>query len=90
MGSDLEGRLSLGERIGALRRSIEQTARQCGRDPGQIRFILVTKTVAPLKVRQAFEAGVSDFGENRVQELLEKKKQLPRSNSTETNVFTQK
>lgn len=37
----------------------------------------MTKTVPPERLREAFEAGVRDFGENRVQELLAKKPQLP-------------
>ena len=45
--------------------------------PEGVRFLLVTKTVGEDRVREAFEAGVSDFGENRVQELLAKKKKLP-------------
>lgn len=39
--------------------------------------MLVTKTVSVERIREAFEAGHRDFGENRVQELLEKKPQLP-------------
>lgn len=37
----------------------------------------MTKTVPPDKLREAFGAGVLDFGENRVQELLGKKSELP-------------
>ena len=39
--------------------------------------MLVTKTVSVERIREAFEAGHRDFGENRVQELLEKKPGLP-------------
>jgi len=37
----------------------------------------VTKNVAIDRIQKAFEAGIRDFGENRVQELLEKKPHLP-------------
>lgn len=72
----------LGEMVGniaRLRDSIESTARRAGRPPAEIKFILVTKTVAPQTIEEAFLAGVTDFGENRVQELLSKKKLLPSS-----------
>lgn len=39
--------------------------------------MLVTKSVPPERVREAFEAGARDFGENRVQEFLRKKNGLP-------------
>lgn len=39
--------------------------------------MLVTKTVSVERIREAFEAGHRDFGENRVQELVEKKPELP-------------
>ncbi|MBI3306889.1 MAG: YggS family pyridoxal phosphate-dependent enzyme [Candidatus Omnitrophica bacterium] len=69
--------MTIAEKISSLRSSIDETARKAGKNPGQIKLILVTKTVSPDKIGQAFETGVSDFGENRVQELIEKKKQLP-------------
>lgn len=39
--------------------------------------MLVTKTVGVDRIREAFEAGARDFGENRVQELRAKKPGLP-------------
>lgn len=39
--------------------------------------MLVTKSVPPEAIREAFEAGECDFGENRVQEFLGKKSGLP-------------
>jgi uncharacterized pyridoxal phosphate-containing UPF0001 family protein len=41
---------------------------------GQVRLIAVSKQVALAPMRLAYEAGVRDFGESRVQELQEKKK----------------
>ena len=38
----------------------------------------MTKNVPVEKIREAYEAGAKDFGENRVQELLTKKSELPR------------
>lgn len=44
--------------------------------PPQVRLIAITKQVSVEKMRQAYEAGVRDFGENRLQEALSKQEQL--------------
>jgi pyridoxal phosphate enzyme (YggS family) len=55
---------------------IEEIACRCGRDPRAIRLIAVTKTFPPELVRIAYQCGLRDFGENRVQEFTEKQRQL--------------
>jgi pyridoxal phosphate enzyme (YggS family) len=55
-----------------VRARLEQAARTAGRDPASIRLLAVSKTFPPDAVRAAFEAGQLDFGENRVQEGLQK------------------
>jgi pyridoxal phosphate enzyme (YggS family) len=47
-------------------------ARSSRRDPASIRLIAVSKTFPIEAVRAAYEAGQRDFGENRVQEGLQK------------------
>ncbi|MBI3313375.1 MAG: YggS family pyridoxal phosphate-dependent enzyme [Candidatus Omnitrophica bacterium] len=69
--------MPIAEKISALRDSIEEAARKAERRPEEIKLVLVTKTVSAGRIEEAFRAGICDFGENRVQELLEKKKQLP-------------
>ncbi|MFZ4664886.1 MAG: YggS family pyridoxal phosphate-dependent enzyme [Prochlorotrichaceae cyanobacterium] len=44
--------------------------------PSPVRLIAVTKTVSVAKMRLAYAAGIRDFGENRVQEALDKQTQL--------------
>jgi PLP dependent protein len=44
--------------------------------PNHVRIIAVTKTVEPERMREAYQAGVRDFAENRLQEALNKQKQL--------------
>lgn len=44
--------------------------------PPHVRLIAVTKQVAIEKMREAYAAGVRDFGENRLQEALAKQEQL--------------
>src|ERR1043166_6743351 len=42
-----------------------------------VKLIAVSKTQAPEKIREAYDAGQRLFGENRVQEMLQKHEQLP-------------
>lgn len=41
------------------------------------RLLVVTKTFSPERIMEAYESGYRAFGENKVQELLEKKEKLP-------------
>ena len=59
-------------RYEAVRRRVADAADACGRDPGEIAVIAVTKTVGVPEIREAVAAGMNDFGENRVQEFLGK------------------
>lgn len=45
--------------------------------PFNCQLIIVTKTHPPEIIREAYEAGLRHFGENKVQELVDKKDQLP-------------
>lgn len=59
-------------RYEAVRRHVADAADVSGRDPGDVRIVAVTKTVGIGDIRQALDAGIVDFGENRVQEFLGK------------------
>ena len=69
------------ERLARVRRSIETSASRAGRDPGEIKLIAVSKTHPSETLRQAIKAGVSDLGENRVQEADEKISELGRDSA---------
>jgi pyridoxal phosphate enzyme (YggS family) len=58
--------------IAWVRREIGEAARRVGRSPGEITLVAVSKTVAVELVEIAYNLGVSDFGENRVQDALPK------------------
>jgi PLP dependent protein len=62
----------IGANLAAVRVRLERAARAAGRDPGSIRLIAVSKTFGLDHVRAAAAAGQADFGENRVQEALQK------------------
>jgi PLP dependent protein len=64
--------LSIADRLSEVRARIDAAARRAGRDPSSIRLVAVSKTFPIDAVRQAYAAGHRDFGENRVQEALDK------------------
>ena len=57
--------------------NIEKYAAQAGVDPKGITLVAVSKTKPASAVLEAYDAGIRMFGENRVQEFLEKKELLP-------------
>jgi PLP dependent protein len=59
-------------RLAAVRERIARAAGRAGRDPAAVRLIAVSKTFDAEHVRAAAEAGQIDFGENKVQEAVEK------------------
>jgi PLP dependent protein len=63
---------SIADRLTDVRSRIAAAARSAGRDPSSVRLIAVSKTFSLDLVREAWAAGQRDFGENRVQEALQK------------------
>ncbi|MGE0229609.1 MAG: YggS family pyridoxal phosphate-dependent enzyme [Dehalococcoidia bacterium] len=59
-------------RLAEIRAAIGRACEQSGRDPGDVTLIGVTKTFSVDSIAEAMAAGLRDFGENRVQELLPK------------------
>jgi hypothetical protein len=58
----------IADRVAAVRERIARAAERAARPPGDVRLVAISKTYPPQAVREAFAAGVRDFGENRVQE----------------------
>jgi len=56
----------------AVKARIEAAAKQCGRDANDIELLAVSKTFGADAVRSAHAAGQRAFGENYVQEAVEK------------------
>ncbi|WP_238267546.1 YggS family pyridoxal phosphate-dependent enzyme [Cupriavidus pauculus] len=56
----------------AVKNDIAAAAQQAGRSAADVRLLAVSKTVSPAGVREAFDAGQRAFGENYVQEGLDK------------------
>jgi pyridoxal phosphate enzyme (YggS family) len=64
--------MSIAQSIAAVREKISAAAIRAGRDPREITLMAVTKTVDPGPIREAYDAGIRIFGENRVQEFASK------------------
>lgn len=59
-------------RLADVRARIARAAGRAGRDPASIRLVAISKTFSADYVRAAAGAGQVDFGENKVQEALQK------------------
>jgi len=65
------------ENLRFIKERIQIAAAKRGVSPEDITLIAVTKTVSAEMVRAAWDLGVTDFGENRVQDALPKIQTLP-------------
>lgn len=81
------GVMSIPENIARVREQIEAAAYQAGREPNEVSLMAVTKTVAPDRIREAYEAGVRLFGENRVQEFAGKAQALAAMGNAEWHMI---
>ena len=58
--------------LAAIRARIQTVCAECGRDPGEIRLLPVSKTVPADRLHFAYDAGIRLLGENKVQEAYDK------------------
>ncbi|HXA57168.1 MAG TPA: YggS family pyridoxal phosphate-dependent enzyme [Candidatus Acidoferrum sp.] len=63
---------AIAENLHAIREKIATAAQRAKRDPGEITLVAVSKTFPAEAVHQAVSAGITHFGENRVQEAESK------------------
>jgi pyridoxal phosphate enzyme (YggS family) len=68
---------TIGERVAMLRARVDRVAEAAGRPAGSVAILGVTKTQPRDAVLAAIEAGLSDVGENYLQEAREKYVDLP-------------
>lgn len=62
----------LRQRLERVRQEIAAAAQKAGRDPAEITLVGVSKEVLPAAALAAYQAGLMDLGENRVDGLLGK------------------
>lgn len=65
------------ENLEQVKKNIRDACLAAGRDPGEVTLIAVSKTKPTELLQEAYDAGVRDFGENKVQEIMDKYPQLP-------------
>ena len=67
----------ISEKIMEVRRRIDDACRRVGRNPDEVILIAVSKTRPVGELLEAYQSGILHFGENKVQELVEKIPQMP-------------
>jgi pyridoxal phosphate enzyme (YggS family) len=72
--------LEIKTRLKHVKDQISETAVACGRDPETVKLVAVSKTVPTDRILAAIRAGVTDLGENYVQEAREKIEALREEN----------
>lgn len=68
--------MGISEAVDDVRSRLNAAADRSGRDPGAVRLIAVTKLVDASRVRDCIAAGITDIGENRVQEARAKREDI--------------
>lgn len=69
--------MSIASRYQSVCAELYGACERAGRDPRDVTLVSVSKTVDQDGVRQAIEAGATDFGENRPEQLVEKASAFP-------------
>lgn len=68
--------MTIADRMAEIRSRMDAAARKAGRDPQSVRLLAVSKTKPQDLIREAYAAGQRDFGENYIQEGVEKAEQI--------------
>ena len=69
--------MSVAENLKTIRERVDAACERAGRRPEEVTLIAVSKTKPLSMLQEAYEAGARDFGENKVQEILEKYPEMP-------------
>ena len=69
--------MSVAENLKTTRERVDAACERAGRRPEEVALIAVSKTKPLSMLQEAYEAGARDFGENKVQEILEKYPEMP-------------
>jgi hypothetical protein len=64
--------MTIAENIALVKSRIAEAAKRVGRNPSDIKLVAATKDVPVELIREAIKEGITDIGENRVQEAREK------------------
>jgi pyridoxal phosphate enzyme (YggS family) len=64
--------MTIAANLASIHERIAAAANRAGRNPKEIALMAVSKTHPPERIREAYEAGLRVFGENRIQEFASK------------------
>ncbi len=64
--------MSIAENVKAIEERKAEAAERSGRAPEDVLLVAVTKTHGPDEINCAIDAGITDIGENKVQEIVDK------------------
>ena len=70
-------KINVKENLETVENNIAEACKRAGRDRSGVTLIAVSKTKPNELIMDAYNAGIRDFGENRVQELTRKMEELP-------------
>ena len=68
----------LKENLAEVQSRVEQACKRAGRDVAEVTLIAVSKTKPVTDLQEIYNAGVRDFGENKVQEMCDKMEKMPK------------
>ena len=64
------------DNIASIRKRIAASCFRAGRDPSSVKIVAVSKASGIEEIREAVSCGITDIGENKVQEALQKNYEL--------------
>ena len=67
----------LSENLRDVEKRIEEACKRSNRDPKEVTLIAVSKTKPVEMLQEVYDAGARNFGENKVQEIMDKYDHLP-------------
>jgi len=70
--------IMLREQYEQVKRIVEEECEKAGRAPGSVTLIAVSKTKPIEMLKEVYDCGCRHFGENKVQELVDKYEKLPK------------
>lgn len=65
------------ENLTEVEKRIQDACRRAGRDRSEVTLIAVSKTKPVSMLQEAYDTGIREFGENKVQEMMDKYDKLP-------------
>ena len=65
------------ENLAQVQKNINESYNKINRDPNEVTLIAVSKTKPVEMLKEAYDAGARVFGENKVQEIVDKYDQMP-------------